>query len=81
MDELEAAFAVITETWFSTSIAMETDLIDLHGRAGLSVIAKNRPPNPQGVSHGGVALIYNESKCSFTEVDVQNPADWEVVVA
>ena len=80
LDELEAAFAVITETWFSPGQALDTDLVDLRGRAGLSVIARNRPPNSQGVSHGGVALVFNEAKCSFAEVPVVNGEDWEVVV-
>ena len=60
--------------------ALDTDLVELRGRAGLSVIAKNRPPNTLGVSHGGVALVFNESKCSFVEVPVVNGEDWEVVV-
>ena len=80
MDELESAFAIVTETWFAASQALETDLIDLRGRAGLSVIAKNRDPNSQGVSHGGVALIFNEAMCNFVEVAVANPSNWEVIV-
>ena len=78
--EMDAAFGVITETWFTTSIALENDLADLRGRAGLSVLATNRDPNSQGVSHGGVAIVFNEARCGFVRIDVANPSGWEVVV-
>ena len=80
MEELEAAIAVVTETWFTPSQALEDDLLDLRGRAGLSVIRRDRPPNLQGTSHGGVAIVYNDSKCTFSEVDIGNQSEFEVVV-
>ena len=52
-DELSVTFGVITETWLADGKELEDDIIDLQGKAGLGMLVKNRPPNDQGVSHGG----------------------------
>ena len=73
MDKMNAAFGVVTETWFRDSEELKNDLIDLKGRAGLSMITLNRSPNAQGFSHGGVAIIYNENKCTMNRIPLSNP--------
>ena len=80
MEELDCAFGAITETWFSTNAAFSDDLDDVRARTGLGVLCKNRPPNALGVSHGGVAIVYNENKCTFSEVSLKNDQSWEVLV-
>ena len=62
------------------SRALDDDLEDLRGRAGIAMLKLDRPPNAQGLSHGGVAIAYNENKCSFTTVNIRNPDSWEVLV-
>ena len=80
-EELEASLAVITETWLSDGPSLAEDLEDLKLGAGLGMLTKNRPANPQGYSHGGIALVYHESAASFHEVKLRNVSDLEVLVA
>ena len=47
----------------------------------LGMLTKNRPVNPQGYSHGGVALVFHEAAASFHEVKLRNDLDFEVLVA
>ena len=44
------------------------------------MLTRNRPPNQQGTSHGGVAVLFDENKCSFSELKMRNPEDFEVLV-
>ena len=60
LDEVEAAFGVITETWLSDGDGLQEKLDDLSAGSGLGLITKNRPVNQMGFSHGGVAIVYRE---------------------
>ena len=71
---------IVTETWLANGQALDQDVQDLAGGAGLGLIHKNRPANAMGVAHGGVAVIYKKSECSVIEVDLPNPDGYEVLV-
>ena len=45
MEELEALFAIISETWLTDGQPLADDLLDLRGRAEIGAVTKNRPPN------------------------------------
>ena len=81
LDELDAAFGVLTEMWLTDGPGLQDKKDDLSAGSGLGLITKNRPPNAMGFSHGGVAIVYRESSCSFKEVELLNPDSLEVVVA
>ena len=81
LDEVDAAFGVITETWLSDGDGLQEKLDDLSAGSGLGLITKNRPVNQMGFSHGGVAIVYRESACTFKEICLPNPGSFEVVVA
>ena len=80
-EELDAVFGIFTETWLSDGPELVDKLDDLREGAGLGAIVKNRDVNPMGFSHGGVALLYRESQCTFKEVTLPNPGNFEVLVA
>ena len=54
---------------------------DLSLGEGLGLLSKNREPNQNGVAYGGVALLWREECVSFQEVKIDNPSDFEVLVA
>ena len=81
LDEVDAAFGVITETWLTNGEDLQDKKDDLSAGSGLGLVTKNRAPNRMGFSHGGVAIVYRESSCTFKEVKLPNPGDFEVVVA
>ena len=60
IEELDASFAVVTETWLADGRTLEEDKQDLLLGAGLSLICKNRWPNHRGVAYGGVGLLSKE---------------------
>ena len=78
-DEMEASFAVVTETWLSDGKGLQEDIEHFEAGAGLGMLTRNRPANYRGVSHGGVALIYHLNRCSFKEVKLSNPGNFEVL--
>ena len=81
MEETESSIAIVTEMWFRDSPELASDLADLKGKAGISMLTLNREPNALGVSHGGVAIAYNQNKCTVTEIKLTNVAGWEVLAA
>ena len=50
IEEMEAAFAVITETWLSDGEGLAEDIEGLELGAGLGMLALNRDRNHRGVS-------------------------------
>ena len=81
IEELDAAFAVVTETWLADGTTLEEDKQDLLLGAGLSLICKNRKPDRRGVTYGGVGLFYKENLCNFKELSFDNPNNFEVLTA
>ena len=80
IEELEASVAVVTETWLSDGPHLEDDRQDLLLGAGLSMINKNREQSINGVTHGGVVVLFREEDCSFKEITFDNPDNCEVLV-
>ena len=81
IDKLDAAVAVITETWLSDGDTLEEDRQDLLLGAGISILYKNRPPDSQGVSYGGVAIFSKDEVVKFSRIDVPNPDHFEILIA
>ena len=81
MEELDAAAAVITESWLADGESLEEDKQDLLLGAGLSLLTKNRRRDPRGVAYGGVALFYREEVCNFKQIEVAGAGDFEVLIA
>ena len=81
MDEMDAMFGTISETWLTDGDPLSDDVEDLRAGAGLGLLVKNRPPNARGHSHGGVALVYKENAVNFTEIAMNNPDSYEILVA
>ena len=81
LDEVDAVFGILTETWLSDDRELQDKLDDLSCGAGLGLITRNRPINSAGFSHGGVGIVFRESACTFKEVKLPNPDNFEVVVA
>ena len=81
IEEIGAAFALVTETWLSDGKTLEEDKQDLFLGAGLSLICKNRRADSRGQSYGGVGLVYKEDLCNFKELELDNPGNHEVLTA
>ena len=81
MEELDASFGIVSETWLTDGKELDDDLLDLRGRAEIGALTRNRPPNEQGYSHGGIGIFFDVKRCSFEEIAVTNPGDYEVLVA
>ena len=69
--ELDTDIAVLTETWLrDKEIGQLQEKLSLG--SGLGLIARNRRPKENGVSYGGVAVVWKESVGSFKEVKLKN---------
>ena len=80
MEEMDAAIAVVTETWLADGPSLESDIADLTAGAGIGLVCRNRRPNLQGVAHGGVAVAFKTELCAMKEVQLHNPEDFEILV-
>ena len=81
IDELDAAFAVVTETWLADGATLEENKQDLLLGAGISLLCKNRMPDHRRVAYGGVGLFFKEDLCNFKELKLANPDNFEVLPA
>ena len=70
--EMDVDIAVLTETWLRDSQEEELRR-DLSLGSGLGLLTMNRRPNDNGVSYGGVAVVWRESAVNFVTVPVKNP--------
>ena len=59
MNDLSAAIGIITETWLTDGDSLQEDLENLTLGTGLKMLCRNREPNQQGFSHGGVGIIFS----------------------
>ena len=62
--------AIVTESWLASGTRLDEDLKELECGTDLCVIYKNRPvraTSRRRTAGGGVAIIYNQTKCSFKE--------------
>ena len=79
-NELEATFAVVTETWLSSNDRTKEKFTeDLLLGSGISCWMKSRQPNAAGVCHGGVAIMARASTTSMKKFDINNPEDFEIL--
>ena len=81
MEEMDSTVAVVTETWLSDGPGLDEDLEMLEAGAGISMVTLNRERNNQGFSHGGVAIVYQTSQCTFKRIPLHNPNNFEVLAA
>ena len=79
--ELDTDLAILTETWLTDGEGLEEDIDDLREGSGLGLLVRNREPGARGGSHGGVALAFRESSCTFKQLHFQNPEKYEVIAA
>ena len=75
---LALTFAIVTETWFAHGTALELESERLLLGHGLGLLCLNRPP-VNGLSHGGVAIIYRASTTKLQVYKFQNPDNFEVL--
>ena len=78
---MEAKLIIVTETWLGEGERLEELRSDLEHGSGLGMINKNKPPGQNGVTYGGVALLWKNSFANFKEVKFPNAAGHEVLVA
>ena len=78
--ELDAAAAVVTETWLADGQTLEDDKQDLFLGSGISLIHRNRAVQAaNGRVYGGVGVFYREELCKFKELNFPNPHQYEVL--
>ena len=80
-EELEADLAIITETWLTSGQSLDEDIDDLREGSGVGLLVRNRDPGSRGFSHGGVAVAFRGSRCSFAALQTHNPENYEVLAA
>ena len=78
MSETEAAVGIVTETWMrDREIGEIAERLD--SMSGLYFAAKGRgEAASNGVTYGGVGLVWSESRCSFKKLSYET--DYEVMV-
>ena len=77
-EEMNLNIAVITETWFPKGQALEQKAEDLLLGEGLRMAARSREPGAAGFSHGGVAVIWNNT-VSLSKHSFPNPEQFEIL--
>ena len=75
---LALTFAIVTETWFAHGTALELESERLLLGHGLGINCLNRPP-VNGLSHGGVAIVYRSSTTKLANYSFMNPEGFEVL--
>ena len=81
IQETDTCLAVITETWLQDGVILEQQKQVLLLGAGLNMICRNRPPDESnGVSYGGVALVWKEQLGAFSRIRVDGDEDHEILV-
>ena len=70
-NETDARIATVTETWFRSGEELDRMVQDLSLGEGIGMLCKNRPPAANGVSYGGVAVLWKESLCAFKRIELR----------
>ena len=76
---LALCLAIVTETWFAAGSRLELETENLLLGQGLNMRCLNRPPSINGLSHGGVAIIYRDSWARGKSYKFDNPDQYEVL--
>ena len=77
---MDGVIGVVTETW------LRDDAEDLKERAleghGVGLLTRNRSEAAaNGVTYGGVAVLWKAGACNLKSLDFPNPLDFEVLLA
>ena len=75
---LTICLAIVTETWFANGDKLELEAENMLLGRGLNMKWLNRAP-VNGLSHGGVAVIYRDSLAKAKDYDFANPELFEVL--
>ena len=75
---LALTFAIITETWYASGAPLILESEKLLLGHGLGMTCLNRPP-VNGLSHGGVAIVYKDSSTKIKPYCFANPEMFEVL--
>ena len=78
MKEMDATFAVVTETWLATGEKLELETESLLLGCGINILTRNRPP-VNGLSHGGVAVLAYDKNTKMRELPFTNTENYEVL--
>ena len=62
MEEKDAAFSIVPESWLAPGPKLDTHAFDLEKGDGIGRIHKPRVTRRKKVSGGGIAILYNKSK-------------------
>ena len=66
MYELRCEFVMVTETWFKGSRKLNAELEDIKSATGIRLLCRHRPVRgSRGVVGGGVAIAFNNTRCSL----------------
>ena len=80
MTELEAGVAIVTETWFREGPELEALREKLMEEDNIGIITENRKAEAiNGVTYGGVALLWRQAEGSFKKIAISNPDSFEIV--
>ena len=80
LEEVDTSVAVVTETWMQDGERMLQEVMDLSLGAGVGILYRNREAlASNGVSYGGVAVLWKECFGTFKKVEVKNPEHYEVL--
>ena len=81
IEETDSSIAVVIETWMQDGDNIAREVEDLSLGAGVGLLYRNREPTASnGVSYGGVAVLWRECFGSFRKLDLKNPDRFEVLV-
>ena len=76
---LALCLAIVTETWFAAGNRLELETENLLLGNGLTMKCLNRQPTINGLSHGGVAIIYRDTWARSKDYEFANPDFYEVL--
>ena len=80
MAESSSVIAVVTETWFREGPLLQERREEAEKMMGLHMHTRSRPLAENGVSYGGVALLWRGGRANFVKVPIKNNA-YEVLAA
>lgn len=80
IEETDADFVLITETWFCNSVETDSFLDRAEGEFGLSSINRMRPRKGRNNPGGRLSLLFRKSSVHFTEYKIKR-AGHEIICA
>ena len=80
IQELDAAFAIVSESWLKEGNRLDRHLIDLENGEDLKIIHKSRKSKRGKTAGGGTAIVFNKKKISLREYKIRRE-HFEIVSA